>query len=186
MNQTEYPVQLWELQDFVADLLRSSSAFASLGIKVLVNDGTYPKLPERETALQAQGIVLIVWTVQPSGLVYNAQGGAFAEEIYVPIVVEELEAVNSSETGANLSSEQAVQYVQSATIGTILGNGFRLEPFEGEPFSSSLLKDGLRAMVANIVGKIHVRPGIYPEAAIGIATEDGQQIATEDEISIAL
>jgi hypothetical protein len=108
-------MNLWEIQPKLVELLQASPLLQ--GITILADDGTYPKTPQRESAVQKKGLVLIVWSVEGGGVVHASANGFGIESIASPVVIEENVAVNRATGGTGIVLEQAIQYVRSAIIG---------------------------------------------------------------------
>ena len=82
-------MKLHEIQPTAKTLLEAVSVLASKGVPVLLDDGTYPKIPARETALASPGLVLIVTPPQSKGLDGDvARSGVAKHRAGVHVIVE--------------------------------------------------------------------------------------------------
>ena len=103
------------IQDQIATLLAAHVPLAS--VPVLLDDGTYPQTTDRETALNTQGLVIIIWEVtggSPIDAVSRGTRNAFSADI--AISVEENRVVNQG-TGLGLHPDFVTREVISAIAG---------------------------------------------------------------------
>ena len=150
-------MNLWEIQSFVGNLLSASPKLA--GVPVLKDDGTYPKTPEREKALNEKGLLLIVWEIESDGLADQSITGVAAHDIYVPVVIEENVKINRAEGGTGIEATQALQFVLEACSGkprpSLPNRGLVLmDP----PFRNFGKINGINRMVVNFSLRAFVAP----------------------------
>jgi hypothetical protein len=98
-------------------LSRLTAEPESAGAPVLADDGTYPKTPLRQEALNSAGLVLIVWQTESEGRLDNTPGGAAVEEIGIAVVIEENAAVCRAAGGLALPAGMALRLVRKAVLG---------------------------------------------------------------------
>ena len=138
------------IQAWVKSLLDANAALtAALAVK-LADDGTYPKTPLREDGLNGKGLVLTVWEPDAEQLLNIATTGTAAQEIYVPVLVEENVSVNRAANGTQMTALEALRHVQSALSGKrpSANSPFVLLPIE-PPFKNFGKINGVNRIVVN-------------------------------------
>lgn len=106
------------IQDWVKSLLDANAALTASGAVKLMDDGTYPKTPSRESALNEGGLVIVVWEPDGGQLLNMGTTGTGVQEIYVPILIEENVTVNRTpSTGTEMPALEAARHVQAALSG---------------------------------------------------------------------
>jgi hypothetical protein len=101
-----------DIQSTIATMIGAHAALD--GITVLLDDGTWPLTPARETVLETDGVVIIIW--EPTG--GSKSDGAVTKqrgiyEVDIPISVEENRVANQS-TGLNKAPDMIVREIIKA------------------------------------------------------------------------
>lgn len=106
------------------ELIQSSAktlldAYAPLsGVPILADDGTYPQTPDRETALNTQGVCVVIWQIVGGSLTSTVGGrGRHLQTVELPISVEENRVVNQTSPGLQISAEKIVRLVLACLQG---------------------------------------------------------------------
>lgn len=144
-------MNLWQIQSTLVTLLQAKPQFS--GITVLADDGTYPKTPNREAALQGKGLVLIVWQIESDGLIDASKTGVASHVIYCPVVIEENVKINRAAGGSLIEAEKALTYVWEAVLGRPLQSS-QVAPVRqfhllDPPFKNFGRLNGINRIVAN-------------------------------------
>jgi hypothetical protein len=158
-------MNLWEIQTYVAGVLRAHSKIAAqpggrVAIPVLEDDGGYPKIPDMERHLRREGLVLVVWGIQNNGLHGDNENPSLMDlDVYVPIVIEENVKACRSRTGVNVPAEQALQWVFEALLArpTKVGIQTTIRPFSS-PFQNFGKIGGVNKIMANFVLRTFITP----------------------------
>lgn len=145
-------MNLWDIQPFMATKLRAETHFLNT-VDVIEDDGTYPKVPQRQEILSRKGLILCVWRPDSEGIIDISRTGLMQHGIYVPVVIEENVKVNREGVGGTrIQALQALQYVLSCISGK------RPAPTSNEiflpldqPFKNYGVVNGVNLIVANFV-----------------------------------
>lgn len=129
---------LHEIQDWVAELIGDSTVLE--GVPVIVDDGGYPNLKEREDALKEPvipeepvagrddpapepeptpkgGLALTVWRIEASDVTAESGTGVAMLELIIAVICEENATVNRGDNGWKITAEQAAEEVLKACLG---------------------------------------------------------------------
>jgi hypothetical protein len=135
-------VKLEDLQTTAKALIEAITEIASANIPVIVDDGSYPRLSEREAALAAPGVVIIVFPPQAKSIDGEiSRSGVAKFHVGLHVAVEENKAANV--TGLD------VQKVMRLVMDNVSGKPATPPPglgFIGDspPFVTFPTTDGLR------------------------------------------
>jgi hypothetical protein len=110
-------MNLDEIQSWVKDLIAAHPLLAPHSSVILLDDGTYPKTPDREKLLKDKGFAIVVWEPDSEGLDDLSQRGMATHSIYVPVVIEANVTKNNGTGGTGIKPLRAVQYVLAACSG---------------------------------------------------------------------
>lgn len=152
-------MKIEDIQQYLVDRLSSFPALD--GVPVLPEDGTFPKTPSREESLRSKGLLLIVWQIEPGGVIDTSATGAAVVEVYVPVIVEENVRVNRSDSGTGIVAERAMRHVISAVTGNPnpregSGRTFVLmDPW----FRNMGCQGGVQRFIINLVIPVTLIPG---------------------------
>ena len=152
-----------ELQEYVQDLLEAHDKFSAVPVTVALDDGSYPKIPEREAALREKGLCLTVWRVESLGLKTASLSGVFGQFIHLVVVIEENSKVNRADGGTKITAETALTYVQEAITGNPKG-GAPNEPIlpSETPFDHMGTVNGVRTIIVNFETTVKTNPYTPP------------------------
>src|SRR5689334_4496015 len=90
-----------DVQSYVAGLIAAHPKFVAAGITVndiVIDDGSYPKIPGLEATLRTRGLAIIVWRIGSLGLIDTNRTGLSNGLLHVAVVIQENEAVNRATT----------------------------------------------------------------------------------------
>lgn len=108
------------LQSYVAGLLAAEPVFSAAGLAVgtgiILDDGTYPKIPGREAALRTLGLCLTVGDPD-YGMADSVRGGTSKVLCDLVVGIEENVKVNQSATGTGITFHKAIRLVIQSVIG---------------------------------------------------------------------
>lgn len=169
-------MNLWDVQTYAAQLIEAHPVFAARRVTVILDDGTYPKIPGLERQLRERGLAIIVWRVGSLGLIDTNRTGVSNQILHVPVVIQENEAVNRKPLpdgfpgwdqvgqdtplpGTQILPEQALQYVLESVSGNPKNTppGTPLLPHH-EPFSNLGKVNGVWTIVVNFAKHHRVTP----------------------------
>lgn len=154
-------MNLVQIQPLFYNTLKAYAPFAPFLASeiVLKDDGTYPKTPGREAALQGKGLCITVWDILPDGVADAARAGATIVEIYVPVVIEENVKINRSASGTQIEGAQALQHCLEAMVGQPRSTPGQLKVrLYDPPFQNFGTINGVRRIVANFCLPIPIMP----------------------------
>jgi hypothetical protein len=141
-------VKLHEIQPYVVWLLTNYAALA--GVPIVTDDGTYPKLPAREEALQNHGACIIVWQPESDGMTDGGESLAVADRVYIPIIIEEAVTTNRTAGGTGITAPQLVEHVATAVLGHPSGGApARAIVFGNPPWKNFGSESGIQRFVVN-------------------------------------
>ncbi|MDB6024010.1 MAG: hypothetical protein JWM68_233 [Verrucomicrobiales bacterium] len=150
---------LEQIQPFVKALIDAHPQFLAKGVTAIIDDGTYPKLPGLEKALQNKGLAIIVWELM--GLPgESAATGLSNLNLHIAIVIKENIKLNSDVHGTGIHAKTAMQYV----LECVPGNPKRTPPgtpiklHDEEPFEIMEIINGVRTIVVNFTKEHRINP----------------------------
>lgn len=140
-------MNLEEIQPWVAQLLIGDPQL--VGVPVLQDDGSYPKTPQREDALNAKGLVLVVWQLECEGTVDVTNSGGL-EEMSLAVIIEENTAVNRGRPGGTgIPAMKALRLVRNALWGQFIEPNSRRALRPADPsFKNFGTENGVQRIVA--------------------------------------
>jgi hypothetical protein len=149
-------MNLEEIQTYVASLLTAAPALA--GVPVQLEDGSYPRTPEREQALATAGLVLTVWEVESGGVADMTPDGTVFHLAVARVVIDENQEVCRN-GGVNIRAEKAVRLVMETLTGADPGGAGR-HPFLplDPPFQGFGKIDGVNRWVVSFAKLIETKP----------------------------
>lgn len=104
-------------------LLDAIPAFASKGVVATLEHSTAGDIePAMEQSLEQKGIAVTVLT--PTGAAADQKTGSAFLSSTIPVVILENRAVNLSDSGVGVASEELVETVIRAIIGKPVGDGY--------------------------------------------------------------
>ncbi len=113
-------MNLEDLQSYVAGLLAAEPVFSAAGLAVgtgiILDDGTYPKVPGREEALRTLGLCITVGDPD-YGMADSVRGGTSKVLCDLVVGVEENVRVNQSATGTGIAFHAAIRKVIQRVSG---------------------------------------------------------------------
>lgn len=114
-----------DVQTTAESLVNGISTISSNSISVILDDGSWPLTPNREAALENDGICIIIWEPTsgvPSDSIVSKRRNIYETEL--PITVESIPAVNFSTDGLNIKPDLLVREILSALSGKPDNDGF--------------------------------------------------------------
>lgn len=112
-----------KVQGFIAEQIRQSPELSEVGLHnaVVVENGTYPKTPNREAALERFGCVILVWRPAPVMSIGESRNGTNVHFVSCPVIIEADPARCQQKTGFNYL--EIMELVVASTLGKGGGNG---------------------------------------------------------------
>ena len=157
-----------EIQAFVKTRIESHPSLAGipwqLGQGVLIDDGTYPKIPGFEQSLAIYGLSIIAWTVQGFGVTDVVKTGTAIELLDIPVVIQENIKDNQNVNNPNATQIPALRlmhYIKEAVSGfPKVGHGSSWAPIliSHEPFEDFGTLNGLRTVLVRFTKQNRVNP----------------------------
>lgn len=148
-------MNLWEIQSTVAGLLAASANLT--GITVISDDGTFPKTPERETAL-ATGLAITIFKPGEPVIISASYNGVTKMSVILRVLAEENVAINRA-IASHKVAEKVAQYIMEAVVGQPKG-GAPVNTFRAHtpPFDLLGTQNGILRVLVNFEVPIIVRP----------------------------
>ncbi|HZV37092.1 MAG TPA: hypothetical protein VFB72_21120 [Verrucomicrobiae bacterium] len=172
-----------DIQPWLAGLIAAHPKFVTAGIKldnsivqaaaqsagqpvpaaargIVIEDGTFPKTPGLESALQAPGLAIVIWYVGNVGLIATSKSGVSNVQLYLAIVIQENAAVNRAQGGTGIRAEDAYQYVYQAIAGKRMDGdplNTNVVPHH-EPFDNLGTANGVWSIVGNFTKEFRIGP----------------------------
>ncbi len=148
-------MHLEEIQPWAAQILKDHPELA--GVPVLLDDGSYPKTPQREEALNTKGLVLVVWQLESEGLQDSATNGSCIEDLSMAVVIEENAAVSRRQGGLGISAMKALRLVRQALVGKYIEPNSNRRLLPGDPpFKNFGTENGVQRIVAMLTMELPI------------------------------
>lgn len=147
---------MYHIDTVQSALVAALQAYAPLAnVPIVAEDGSYPKLPAYETAINLQGLVIIVW--EPTGEPLHQesrQGAPVILKNYIPVVVHENVAVNRAAGGTNIKMQTAVKHVIQCLHGLSTGAGKKAVYLAADaPYETLKTEHGIKATIINYISE---------------------------------
>ena len=113
---------LEQLQPYAEARIRESAVLMAAEPVILLDDGSYPQTPDRNTGLEEKGLVITVWQIDSSNLFNVSRSGVIDYGIYMGINVEANVKV-LAERGIAFGALGAAEYVMATINGRPRGGG---------------------------------------------------------------
>jgi len=108
-------MNLEDIQRWIVSLIKAEHELE--GVPVIADNGSYPKIPEREAGLRTVAIAQIVWQIESEALVDDCPASTDIEEISIAVVIDENLAITCLPEGLENRAEKALRLVRKATLG---------------------------------------------------------------------
>lgn len=168
------------IQTYEQSLIRAHPQFFAKTIIPIIDDGTYPKLPNLEETLATKGLAIIVWRIGSFGLMDVARTGLTNSLLHLPIVIQENVKVNrNGTTGTGITDMQAFSYVVQALSGQPRNcpPGTPILP-HGDLFENLGKVNGISNIIVNFTKQYRICPvdGVSGVGAILVKNTDDNQL----------
>jgi hypothetical protein len=140
-------MNLGDIQPYVYDLISKHPQLA--GVPMVMDDGTYPKIPAREVALTTKGVFIVVGQITARAVDEAALSGHNSLEIEISVCFECNPAVSATPmTGVNIPAPTGIQHILEAVSGKPADADERLQMDKGNPFENLPSENGIHRMAA--------------------------------------
>jgi hypothetical protein len=155
-------MNLGDIQTIEKKLIEAHPSFAAVGTVVIIDDGTYPKMPALEATLNDKGLAIVVWNLDSLGLIDSSKTGVSNQRIHCPVVIKENVKKNRGAGGTGITLFQALDYVFQAVSGYPKAalSGPTIVPHD-TPFEYMGVENGALTIIADFVVQHRITP-IYP------------------------
>lgn len=162
-------MNLEDIQSWAASLLAAFPEFANAGLVIydannppgngiFLNDGTYPKIPGREDALNYRGLCIVVDSVDFDGVSDATRTGVTSVDVALDVLVEENVLVNRGPNGTGIVAEKALRLVWEALLGKPGAGGQTNMRLAQEVSTNYGVSNGLRRLMAHFTYRLLIKP----------------------------
>lgn len=121
------------------------------GVTILEDDGTYPKMPPRESALRTKGLCVTVSQVQSEGTVDVSDSGVCSHTVWIGVAIEENVTINRNTGGTLQPAEKILRLILDKVSGQPRNSTVPSRSIlpASPPFNNLGLQGGVLRVVAN-------------------------------------